>query len=72
MTGEALLGIDLGTTVLKGAVFDARTGQALAEGSVRLPIRTGGDGAREQDPRAVDRALRRLAAALRGRCGRRW
>ncbi len=69
---DILLGIDLGTTVLKAAAFDARTGRALADASVRLPVRTAGDGTREQDPAAVGRAVRTVARALQARVGPAW
>ena len=59
-----LIGIDLGTTALKVAAFDARNGGLLAGVSQRLrvdvgPPRTRGVGRREQDPSAVTRALRK-------------
>jgi len=72
MAGDILLGIDLGTTMLKAAAFDARTGRTLAAASERLRVRTESDGTREQDPRSVDRAVRRAAASLRRRLGRAW
>ncbi|NIA20566.1 MAG: hypothetical protein GWP05_01055 [Anaerolineaceae bacterium] len=72
MAGDTLLGIDLGTTVLKAAVFDKRSGRSLADASVRLPVRSEADGTREQDLHTVDRALRRIALALRRRCGCSW
>jgi len=72
MANDVLLGIDLGTTVLKVAAFDARTGAAPASASVRLPVRAAADGTREQDPAAVDRALRRAAASVRRKLGRAW
>jgi ribulose kinase len=52
-----LLGTDLGTTALKAAAFDARTGRPVACASVRLPVRTDASGAREQDPAALRRVL---------------
>jgi sugar (pentulose or hexulose) kinase len=72
MTSDILLGIDLGTSVLKAAAFEARTGRVLAADGVRLPICSDDAGAREQDPRAIDRAFRRLAATLQRRLGRAW
>ncbi|NQT19753.1 MAG: hypothetical protein HQ592_08610, partial [Planctomycetes bacterium] len=72
MTGDVLLGIDLGTTVLKVAAFDAQTGKALGVTSVRLPLRTDADGTREQDPKAIDHALHRAAGGLRRKLGKAW
>jgi len=70
--GEVLVGIDLGTTMLKVAAFDARTGERLASGSARLAVRTSAAGAREQDVSAIDDGLARLARSLRRRLGRAW
>lgn len=67
-----LVGIDLGTTLLKAAAVDARTGRLLASSSVRLAVRWGADGTREQDLPVVDAALRRAAGSLRRELGRRW
>jgi sugar (pentulose or hexulose) kinase len=72
MADDILLGIDLGTTVLKAAAFSRRTGKSLADASVRLPVRSAADGMCEQDLHAVDRALRRVALTLRRRLGRSW
>jgi sugar (pentulose or hexulose) kinase len=72
MTGDVLLGIDLGTTVLKVAAFDARSGEALGVAAARLPLRTDADGTREQDPKALDRALRRAAGELSRKLGKAW
>ena len=38
---DVFIGIDLGTTVLKAAAFDGRTGKALAVAGRRLPVETG-------------------------------
>ena len=48
MTGHVYLGIDLGTTVLKAAIFK-KDGSCLAEAAHKLPIITGAGGKREQD-----------------------
>lgn len=53
-----LIGIDLGTTALKVAVFDARSGRLLAGAARRLLVHAEEDGRREQDPPAITRALR--------------
>jgi sugar (pentulose or hexulose) kinase len=72
MTRELLLGIDLGTTVLKAAAFDAQSGKALAAKSIRLPIRTAEDGTREQDLTVIDRALAQVASSLAKALGKTW
>jgi xylulokinase len=69
---EVLLGIDLGTTVLKVAAFDARSGAVLARVSERLEVRTAEGGLREQDPADVDRAVRKVLSRVRGDLGARW
>ncbi|MDD4888941.1 MAG: FGGY family carbohydrate kinase [Phycisphaerae bacterium] len=72
MTADLLLGIDLGTTALKAAAFDARTGDAIAAASLRLPVRSASDGTREQDLGDIMAALRKVTASLRKQAGRRW
>lgn len=72
MARNVLLGIDLGTSVLKAAAVDACTGRALAESSVPLATRAAADGTREQDPSTMDRALATLARRLRRRVGAAW
>ena len=67
-----LLGIDIGTTALKAAVFDRRTGRVLAKAGCRLETRTGSDGAREQDPQSLLDALAGAVAELRAATGTRW
>jgi sugar (pentulose or hexulose) kinase len=58
-----LLGIDLGTTALKVAAYDRKSGVMLAGVEKRLKVEVGDDGLREQSPEAVTRALRQ---AIRG------
>jgi sugar (pentulose or hexulose) kinase len=73
MKGESvLLGIDLGTTVLKGAAFDAKTGQALDRASERLPVLATGNGRREQKMVDIDGALKKVCSRLRRKLGKRW
>ncbi len=72
MRNTAYLGIDLGTTALKGAVFESRSGRLVCGCAVRLPVRIAPDGAREQDPEAVLAAFRRVAARLRKDAGGAW
>ena len=69
---EILIGIDLGTTVLKAAAFDRRSGAALAQAAIRLPVRSAADGTREQDPAEIDAALAETLQAIRRRLGARW
>jgi len=66
---DVFIGIDLGTTVLKAAAFDGRTGKALAVAGRRLPVETGSDGRREQSPRELAGALWLVLAALRRALG---
>ena len=66
------LGIDIGSTALKAAVFDARRGRLVAQAGHRLALATDATGKREQDPAALLRALRAVAADLRRQAGRRW
>ena len=70
--GEALIGIDCGTTVLKAAAFDASTGRLLASADRRLDLAVGDDGRREQDPRELMRALDAALLGLRRHLGPRW
>lgn len=70
--GGLLLGIDLGTTAIKAAVFDSTTGSPVAAASVRLAVRSATDGTREQDLRGVERALRSAVASLRAKTRARW
>ena len=72
MKNGILIGLDVGTTVLKAAAFDVRTGRALAVSSRRLPVRVGSGGEREQSTALLDRAMRAAFADLRDRVGRRW
>jgi len=70
--GSVLLGIDLGTTVLKAAAFDAKTGEALGRASERLPVIATADGRREQKMTDVDGALKKVCTRLRRELGKRW
>ncbi len=67
-----LLGIDAGTTMLKAAIFDARTGALVAGASRRLMTTITQDGGREQTPDAVLRSLSGALESLRKRAGARW
>jgi len=72
MRREIFIGIDLGTTVLKAAAFDGRTGRMLASASKALKIRVGDDGARELDPAQIDRGLSGALAAIRKSLPSQW
>jgi len=69
---EYLLGFDLGTTLLKAAVFSKSDGRQVAGASLRLPVNSAPDGTREQDLRHLDRAVRRAANVLHEQMGGRW
>ena len=56
-TLAAYLGIDVGTTNLKGAAFCADTGSLLGTSASRLVVSTAPDGQREQDLRDLRRGL---------------
>jgi xylulokinase len=66
------LGIDIGSTSLKAAAFDARRGRLLAQTEQRLPLDVDATGKREQDPAALIRTLCAAAASLRRQVGERW
>ena len=72
MASETLLGIDLGTTVLKVALFDAGSGRLVAAASRRLAVEVFADGKREQNTAGIDRALRQASAELRAKSGCAW
>jgi len=69
---EALVGIDVGTTVLKAAAFCAVSGRPLATSVQRLKVQAHGDGRREQDPRKLTAALWAGLQKLRRELGPRW
>jgi sugar (pentulose or hexulose) kinase len=66
------LGIDIGTTSLKAAAFDARRGRLLAQAEQRLALDVDETGKREQNPAALLRALNAAAGSLRRQVGDRW
>ncbi|MBI4556240.1 MAG: FGGY-family carbohydrate kinase [Candidatus Hydrogenedentes bacterium] len=72
MKSEILLGVDLGTTVLKVAVFDSATGQVLAQAARRLPVTARDDGAREQDWSQIERALDQAVVEVKKRLRKTW
>ncbi len=69
---DVLIGIDVGTTVLKVCAFDAVSGALLAQASQKLPVKQYPCGGREQNVRAVDRAFSSAMTSVRERLGPRW
>ena len=51
MPDALLLGVDLGTSAMKTAIFDL-DGRCVAESTQRIPLETPGPGLCEVDPRA--------------------
>jgi len=72
MSRDLLLGIDLGTTVLKAGVFAEKGGRVLAQASRRLPVRHSAGGGRELDAAAIDRAFAQVTQEVRRQMGARW
>lgn len=72
MAGSVLIGIDLGTTVLKVCAFDASTGSLLAQAARRLPVLACAEGGREQRTGALDRAFRETVSEVQSLLGNRW
>ena len=66
------IGIDVGTTVLKGAVFSGATGALRAQAAQRLPVTVTAEGGREQDPLLIAVAVGELLAQLRAQVGTDW
>ncbi|HHN46785.1 MAG TPA: hypothetical protein ENN09_05015 [Planctomycetes bacterium] len=59
------IGIDVGTTVLKAAAFDAGSGRVLASALRRLRVSAGADGTREQSAEALRGSLGAVIRELR-------
>jgi len=72
MAEDVLIGIDLGTTVLKVGAFGAASGRCVGAVSRRLPVRFTADGGRELDAALIDRALDGAFSELRRGIGGRW
>ncbi|GAF76003.1 unnamed protein product, partial [marine sediment metagenome] len=72
MPKDILIGIDVGTTALKAAAFDADGGDLLASASQRLRVTSAAEGAREQNAAALTLALRRTLGALEAELGSAW
>ena len=72
MPAEILIGIDLGTTVLKAGAIDRRSGRVLALAAQRLPVHAEADGTREQQLPELDRGFDTVLGRLRAQLGKRW
>jgi len=72
MLRRVLIGIDLGTTVLKVGAFDAGSGKTLGGAARRLPVRFVAGGGRELRAGAIDRALHETLAELRAALAAAW
>lgn len=72
MGSDILIGIDLGTTNLKAAAFDADSGSVLAGASRRLAVHVDADGTREQQLGSVRQGLGQVFAELRSCLGSAW
>ena len=66
------LGLDIGSTSLKAAVFEARRGRLLAQAEQRFMLEVDETGKREQDPAALLQAVDAAAGVLRQQVGGRW
>lgn len=67
-----LLGIDVGTTILKAGLFDTENGNCLAFRARPLPLLKGAPEAREQDPLRLLRFVDHLISQLRYQTGSTW
>lgn len=63
------IGIDLGTTALKVAAYDARTGKRVVGEEMLLRVVTGTDGRREQSPDLIIKSLRKAMEHIARACG---
>lgn len=67
-----LLGIDIGTTVLKVAVYNRRTGRLVSGCSRPIETTLTPDGGREQNPQFLSALLMNAMAQVREASGRNW
>jgi gluconokinase len=72
MAEDILIGIDLGTTVLKAGAFGSRSGRCVGEASCRLPVQFTADGGRQLDAASIDKALAGTFSQLRRALGAQW
>ncbi len=66
------LGLDIGSTSLKAAAFDAQSGRLCGRSEEALPLAVDAGGRREQDPAALLEAVCRAFRSLREQTGSRW
>lgn len=66
------LGIDIGSTSLKTAAFEAGSGRLLAQAERRLPLAVDETGKREQDPSALIQALYAATGEVQRQVADRW
>ena len=69
MPEQLYIGIDLGTTALKVAAYDAGTGQRVAGKEVALRVVTDAEGRREQSPEFIRKSLAKLMGQIATECG---
>ncbi len=69
MPEKLYIGIDLGTTALKVAAYDAGTGQRVSGKEIALRVSTDVDGRREQSPESIRKALAKLMSQIAAECG---
>ncbi len=72
MADPVFLGIDVGTTNLKGAAFSGADGRLLARASRRLTTRVEPDGTREQSVEGLLEAVHSILEELRTSLSGRW
>ncbi len=72
MAGSVLIGIDLGTTVLKICAFDAQNGRLISQAGRRLPVQSFPDGGQEQQINSLHRAFQEAVTEVQNQLGARW
>ncbi len=72
MPKKILIGIDLGTTVLKVGALDAKNGSLLAHAVQRLPTASLPQGGREQKTADIDRAFQTAITKIQKETGSSW
>jgi sugar (pentulose or hexulose) kinase len=72
MAQDVVVGIDLGTTVLKVGAFGTEDGRLVGQADCRLPVRHLPGGGRELSAAAIDKAFRRVIGEVKQQAGSRW
>jgi len=72
MAQDVVVGIDLGTTVLKVGAFGAEDGRLVGQADCRLPVRHLPGGGRELSAAAIDKAFRRVIGEVKQQASSRW